>query len=1184
MSACKTCEPPKGGGSARSGVRYILGYAVGVKHGDPEEQNKTYEALMDEAREREDYGVGTIWKPGVGDGKRPSAIYARGVVSLATADLEMEAWKSANGQVTNAVHHDVYSVNEAESLTLTDEDLIGAALRMYEVADLGDCPLIMSVHRDTDNAHVHVIRAAVNPITLRAYDMTQIHTRLDRGCRTAEMERGMEYNHGLVVVRKDANGTEYLNNSTYEERKTWKRENRAQRLADLERRRYEDVAAREGTFARYAEASVEPRIRTTLRTSFEARDAPLAIDAMNAAMRRGTRIEIIGAGDAARAYLRDVSTARFRAKQAEDLAAYAVRLDHDVEARTINAETREENIQIAKEVYAERLEAEYARVYQEGELVALSPATILALGDLEQYRDEERAERAFVGALEADPGRVARALTRSDSVFSRDDLERYVAARVTDVGEVERMVEHVVNRDANLVLMSPDVADGVYTTHEMLTVERQIADDARLLATTRDPRFDAAALSRAIATMEDEHTATLRASGALRAGERFTLSGEQRALLNHLDKRLVVGRGVSGSGKTTVMEATRRYAEATGREIVGLTLSQGAAIKLERAAGFRSVNTALAFALEKHEAEIIPRNGIVVLDEAGMIDSRTMQRLIALVRERNAQLVPIGDDRQLSAIGAGGSFRILQAVATGTDTFSELKEIRRQKNAWHRDAVYAMSDGIGTKSELRIADAVQLWERNGALRLADSHDAAISDAVAWYQAQRARSDDVLLVASDKDSVRYLNEEIRRRDGRDGRGHTYATDGGARQITEGDRFIFGENNRKLGVVNGDTGTVVAHGQYCVQVKLDRTTDTVQFDTRRYDKWDHGYATTVHRAQGASVRACGGVLDRSATAELAHVASSRSTEEYACFASRHAFADARDLAEHLAANIMDKGTTQDISTQLAARGGPDSFFAQNVRAQAASALNPDVIAYERAQAERALLLRNELTTISEEYRSQRAVTSREEWREINRAQRDAEKRAVAEFGPEHKADWLGEHRAERNIDADLVAEAMRIRRQREQRRAVPTRATAEPRVAPVAATPMPAPILRTGDEYERLRVPPTPLPTPEPESTQEPSVVLGQLPVEVAGRVRRILAQQSKGWTSWADVHASMQADGLVLAVAESGEGGVVRDAATPSQRANIPSLARMVELFGPYEDPPIPTLQKVDAPKMRGPSV
>ena len=74
--------------------------------------------------------------------------------------------------------------------------------------------------------------------------------------------------------------------------------------------------------------------------------------------------------------------------------------------------------------------------------------------------------------------------------------------------------------------------------------------------------------------------------------------------------------------------------------------------------------------------------------------------------------------------------------------------------------------------------------------------------------------------------------------------------GARSFASGDRVMFLQNERSLGVKNGTLGTIE---QVSAQSMTVRTDDgrSVRFDLKDYNRIDHGYAATIHKAQGMTV---------------------------------------------------------------------------------------------------------------------------------------------------------------------------------------------------------------------------------------------------------------------------------------------------------------------------------------------
>jgi hypothetical protein len=1062
----KSCAPPKDGGSAKGVVRYILGYELGAKREEWEIRNASYHSLIAESLARPDLGVGTVWRPAVGEGIRPSSVLVLGVASLATADVEIQAMYQANKRVKVAAHHEVFAFgNDIDRIgpdmtyipDLTDERALEAVVRSYQKAGLGDAAMVLSVHRDSYDEktgklllHVHVARSGINPKTLRAYDHQRINTRMDRAARAVEIEMGLFHDRGLAVVDYAPDGTKFVRDSTVPERIAWRREEREERLIALERSRYIDNAMREGSFERYAEARIEPRMREVLRKAADVGAPAHAIDVANTAARLGCVLQLDSAGAL---QLRDVSTARLREKQREEI--------EQAKADTADWKSleRDENLGKIQARHKGEREAETRRLITEGAVAPVTPAMAAelksALRDPRILADEVAVERAFVAAVDKDPALVSRALTQQTSTFSRADVDRFLVDRIYDVGEVERLAERIFAKDKSLVMLSPDVADGVWTTTEMQAIEQQIVEHAEALAQQPDRAYSAERRAQACAAMESERSVP---------GKPFVLSQEQKTALS-LHGGLVVILGHSGAGKTTAMEAIRRDAQAAGRSIRGVTIAQAAALRLEVEAGFGSVNTVYALLADGPHRELIPKNGILVIDEAGMVDSRTMRALLRVARERNSIVVAIGDPRQIQAVGAGGCWNILAAAARAAGTFAELTENRRQIHEYHRRAVSLTSHAIEKEDASMFARAVRLLEKNDALAFVPTKDDAIAEAVAWYVAEREKSPDVLLVATDRDTVRYLNEDLLRR--REGRGFEtrYLTEGGTRGLAIGDRFIFGENNTKLGVVNGDTGTVTQTGSVIIGVQLDRTGEVVSFDSNKYQVWDHGYATTVARAQGASVRALGGIVDGAATAEAFHVLIGRSKAALRVLVPKTAFEDALELAEHLRDRIVAKGTSVDISGDVAKRGGPETDYARNVNAQRISAENPDRQEYEREWT----AMRNrrdiEIRNLAAEYRAKAAIATPKEKKHLRSEQRKAEAAIVTAHEPEDFGVWL-HRKAERDeVALERLEEMFKARATHEQQPAqsLPPKQT----IAPKVSVPSPADIAVIKRQQERDR---------------------------------------------------------------------------------------------------------------------
>ncbi len=130
--------------------------------------------------------------------------------------------------------------------------------------------------------------------------------------------------------------------------------------------------------------------------------------------------------------------------------------------------------------------------------------------------------------------------------------------------------------------------------------------------------------------------------------------------------RVQVGIAPAGSGKTTAMQAlTRAWADAGG-SVVGLAPSAAAAAVLGDQIGSHTDTLAkLAWSIHHHDlpgwAARIGPDTLVVIDEAGMADTLTLDTAVGFILERGGSVRLIGDDQQLAAVGAGG---VLRDIAT----------------------------------------------------------------------------------------------------------------------------------------------------------------------------------------------------------------------------------------------------------------------------------------------------------------------------------------------------------------------------------------------------------------------------------------------------------------------------------------------------------------------------------------
>ena len=412
--------------------------------------------------------------------------------------------------------------------------------------------------------------------------------------------------------------------------------------------------------------------------------------------------------------------------------------------------------------------------------------------------------------------------------------------------------------------------------------------------------------------------AIARQDGAIRKVGGDGLAPEQRAAIEHVcgPERIAAVVGLAGAGKSTMLAAAREAWAAQGYQVHGAALAGKAAEGLEESSGIASRTLASWSRGWERGFDRLGPNSVFVIDEAGMVGSRQLSQFITEANRAGAKIVLIGDPEQLQPIGAGAAFR---AVAERVGCV-ELEGVRRQREGWQR----AASVDFGRH---RTMEGLEAYDRRGAIRFKATGDDARVAIVRDVMADSAARPDCsrLVLAHRRVDTQALNEAIRgarQERGELGRGAAggevvYQTTEGARAFAPGDRLMFRENSRALGVKNGMLGTVERAEEGRLSVRLDsaagpRTAQgqgrVVSVSMADYAAVDHGYATTIHKSQGATVdRAfvlASGTMDR----HLTYVAMTRHRDGVTLYVDRSEFSDIGALSARLSRS-QAKETTLD-----------------------------------------------------------------------------------------------------------------------------------------------------------------------------------------------------------------------------------------------------------------------------------
>ncbi|MES5047119.1 Ti-type conjugative transfer relaxase TraA [Rhizobium nepotum] len=507
-----------------------------------------------------------------------------------------------------------------------------------------------------------------------------------------------------------------------------------------------------------------------------------------------------------------------------------------------------------------------------------------------QLQEELRAKNAL--RIQSNPEIVLDLITREKSVFGERDIARILHRYIDDVGLFQGMMARILQSPEALRLDRErlDFVTGVrvpakYTTRELIRLEAKMANQAIWLSQRSSHGVRQAVLEATFARHD-------------------RLSDEQKRAIEHVGghERVAAVIGRAGAGKTTMMKAAREAWEADGYRVVGGALAGKAAEGLEKEAGIASRTLSSWERGWSHGRGLLDERCIFVLDEAGMVSSRQMALLVETVTRTGGKLVLVGDPEQLQPIEAGAAFR---AIADRIG-YAELETIYRQREQWMRDASLDLARG-------NVGKAIDAYMAKGKMTGAELKADAVSSLVADWNRDYDAAKSTLILAHLRRDVRMLNELARGKLIERGvieHGSPFKTADGNRYFAAGDQIVFLKNESSFGIRNGVLGKVVeaAPGRIVAIVGEGAYQRQISVEQRFYNNVDYGYATTVHKSQGATVDRVKVLASLSLDRHLTYVAMTRHREDLGVYYGRRSFAMAGGLVEILSRR-NSKETTLD-----------------------------------------------------------------------------------------------------------------------------------------------------------------------------------------------------------------------------------------------------------------------------------
>jgi ATP-dependent exoDNAse (exonuclease V) alpha subunit len=236
-------------------------------------------------------------------------------------------------------------------------------------------------------------------------------------------------------------------------------------------------------------------------------------------------------------------------------------------------------------------------------------------------------------------------LTATASTFARPDVLVALGAGLAGAerAELEELADRFVAERAVSVVADRALEERRWSTPDLLAVEQRLVTSA----TGRTGEQAAVASHQAVRDALAAHP---------------TAGPDQRAMVRDLCQggqgvAVVVGR--AGTGKTFALGMARHAWQLDGYRLLAAAPTGIATVSLQ-GEGFEDVATCdrLLGDVDRGREQLDART-VLVVDEAGMLGSRKLARLLEHAEQVRAKVVLVGDDRQLAAIDAGGGFRAL---------------------------------------------------------------------------------------------------------------------------------------------------------------------------------------------------------------------------------------------------------------------------------------------------------------------------------------------------------------------------------------------------------------------------------------------------------------------------------------------------------------------------------------------
>lgn len=485
----------------------------------------------------------------------------------------------------------------------------------------------------------------------------------------------------------------------------------------------------------------------------------------------------------------------------------------------------------------------------------------------------ERAEQLFCGrqqlrsqsttSLDQLPQDLLADLSANASMVSERDLRARAFELAAGLCRPERTQGLIADMERSGELLR--LEGGMWTTRELREAEQRTAERAQ------------ARVSEQVAPVSEQSLE--RATDRVQRQIGGPLSDEQQAALLQITGPggVVALEGQAGTGKGVVIAAAAEAWRQEGYAVIGTAVAGATAERLAADADLeRSLTVDSLIARHGHGALDLERSAVLVVDEAGMADTKRLAALVEITQERGSKLLLVGDSSQLSPIGAGGLFDQIKDRVP----HAELTAVRRARHEWERHAWQRIREG---NSEQALAS----YAAHGQLHVSETREEAAERMVArWERDRREVGTEraVMLTDASNAELDHINALAQRARAESGELGDYRVPLRDRPygLATGDRIIFTASHAQPGQRRIENGTIASIAHAGEDGRLQITTAgpnprELSVDTGEFQSIKLAYAQHVYKAQGltterAQVLIGGWQSDR----ERAYVALTRARE--------------------------------------------------------------------------------------------------------------------------------------------------------------------------------------------------------------------------------------------------------------------------------------------------------------------